>query len=158
MGQLHRLSKLTSLFLLDTCLLLLFLLRLPKHLLHLLLPVSLHAFCGAWWGQQWQRFIKGHVRSLARVPMRRVEDLRRLCPPPCHALDHLYFLRPSVLLKLVQLSFLVLFLVVLCRMRSSRPILHAAVPVYPLCPPLVLGPGLLPITHAGPSSSFSWFF
>ena len=121
MGQLHRLSKLTSLqkiktvwiissrhmlgfFLLDTCLLLLFLLRLPKHLLHLLLPVSLHAFCGAWWGQQWQRFIKGHVRSLARVPMRRVEDLRRLCPPPCHALDNLYFLRPSVLLGLVPFS------------------------------------------------------
>ena len=121
MGQLHRLSKLTSLqkiktvwiissrhmlgfFLLDTCLLLLFLLRLPKHLLHLLLPVSLHEFCGAWWGQQLQHFIKGHVRSLARVPMRRVEDLRRLCPPPCHALDNLYFLRPSVLLGLVPFS------------------------------------------------------
>jgi len=105
--------------------------------------VSVNAFCGAWWGQQWQRCIKGHARSLARVPMRRVEDLRRLCPPPCHALDHLYFLRPSVLLGLVQLPFLVLFRVVLCRMRSSRPFLHVAAPPYPLCPPLVLGPCLL---------------
>ena len=51
-------------FLLDTCLLLLFLLRLPNLLRHLLLPVSFNAFCCAWWGQQWQRFIKGHVRSL----------------------------------------------------------------------------------------------
>ena len=76
--------------------------------------------------------------------MRRVEYLRRLCPPPCHALGHLYFLRPSVLLELVQLAFLVLFRVVLCQMlRSSRPLLHAAVHPYPLCPPPVLGPYLL---------------
>ena len=27
-----------------------------------------------------------------RVPMRRVEYLLRLCPPPCHTLAHLYFL------------------------------------------------------------------
>ena len=71
---------------------------------------------------------------------------------------HLYLLRLFVPLGLVQLPFLVLFGGVLLRVRSSWSFVHAAVHPCPLCPSLVLGSCLLPITHADPSSSFFWFF
>ena len=61
------------------------------------------------------------------VPIHLVEYLRPFCPPPCHALDHLYLLWPFVPRGLVQLLFLVLFSVLLVRVRSSWPLLHAVV-------------------------------
>ena len=84
MGQLHRLSKLTSLqkiqtvwiissehmlgfFLLDTCLLLLFLLRLPKHLLHLLLVETCACVL---WPEGRAGELEGVVRLLRRGIMK----------------------------------------------------------------------------------------